>query len=108
MTSRQRRPCWGRGSTASETCNPRRRAWRDDGACLGQNDLFYSAESAYAPLTAREREIARHLAGGATNQQIADHLVLSRRTVEEHVSNILRKLGVRSRHRVAAVLGRVA
>ncbi|PWD94807.1 hypothetical protein DEQ16_14165 [Dietzia maris] len=65
------------------------------------------AESAYAPLTAREREIAGHLADGATNQQIADHLVLSRRTVEEHVSNILRKLGVRSRHRVAAVLGRV-
>mgnify|MGYP001205235288 CR=1 FL=1 len=61
----------------------------------------------YAPaevLTAREREVARHVATGATNQEIADQLVLSRRTVEEHVSNILRKLGVRSRHRVAAAL----
>lgn len=38
---------------------------------------------------------------------LQNHLVLSRRTVEEYVSNILRKLGVRSRHRVAAVLGRV-
>lgn len=65
------------------------------------------AEAVHAPLTAREREIARHLAEGATNQQIADCLVLSRRTVEEHVSNILRKLGLRSRHRVAAVLGQL-
>lgn len=58
--------------------------------------------------TAARTSVGWHLAGGVTNQQIADHLVLSRRTVEEHVSNILRKLGVRSRHRVAAVLGRVA
>ena len=57
-----------------------------------------------AALTAREREIAGYLVEGATNQQIADKLVLSRRTVEEHVSNILRKLGVGSRHQVAAAL----
>lgn len=53
------------------------------------------AEAVHAPLPAGEREIARHLAEGATNQQIADCLVQSRRTIEEHVSNVLHKLGLR-------------
>ena len=60
--------------------------------------------AASAALTAREREVVQHVVNGASNQEIADQLCLSRRTVEEHVSNILRKLGVRSRHHVAAAL----
>lgn len=59
---------------------------------------------AVAVLTAREREVARYVASGLSNQEIADQLSLSRRTVEEHVSKILRKLAVRSRHHVAALL----
>ena len=55
-------------------------------------------------LTRREREVALFVADGLTNIQIADRLVISRRTVEEHVSKILRKLGVRSR---VAVVGLV-
>jgi DNA-binding CsgD family transcriptional regulator len=48
-------------------------------------------------LTGRELEVLRHLAAGETNKAIAADLVLSERTVDRHVSNILAKLGVSSR-----------
>jgi DNA-binding NarL/FixJ family response regulator len=48
-------------------------------------------------LTAREVEVLRLVAGGATNRAIAAELVLSERTVDRHVSNILAKLRVSSR-----------
>jgi non-specific serine/threonine protein kinase len=54
------------------------------------------------PLTAREREIAAHLGAGETNRQIAAALVISERTVDGHVANILRKLGFRTRSQIAA------
>jgi DNA-binding CsgD family transcriptional regulator len=53
-------------------------------------------------LTAREREIAAHLGAGETNRQIAAALVISERTVDGHVANILRKLGFRTRSQIAA------
>ncbi len=55
-------------------------------------------------LTPRETEVADLLADGKTNQQIADALVISRRTAEEHVANVLRKLGLSSRHGVLSAL----
>jgi DNA-binding CsgD family transcriptional regulator len=48
-------------------------------------------------LTAREREIADLVAAGLSNQEIAERLFLSRRTVESHLSRIFTKLDVRSR-----------
>ncbi len=48
-------------------------------------------------LSARELEVLRLVATGATNRTIAEQLVLSERTVDRHVSNILGKLGVSSR-----------
>jgi DNA-binding CsgD family transcriptional regulator len=48
-------------------------------------------------LTAREVEVLRLVATGQTNRAIAAELVLSERTVDRHVSNILTKLGVPSR-----------
>ncbi len=57
-------------------------------------------------LTAREKEIAHLVAEGLSNHQIAESLVLSVRTVENHVHRIIRKLGVRSRHQVAALIER--
>jgi DNA-binding NarL/FixJ family response regulator len=44
------------------------------------------------PLTAREREVLKLIAEGNTNQEIADVLHLSRKTVESHRANIMRKL----------------
>jgi DNA-binding CsgD family transcriptional regulator len=52
-------------------------------------------------LSPREREVARMLAGGRTNREIAEGLFLSPRTVEQHVAKVLRKLGARSRAEVA-------
>jgi len=54
------------------------------------------------PLSAREWEVVRLVARGLTNPQIAEQLVISRRTVDRHVSNILNKLGFTSRGQVAA------
>jgi DNA-binding CsgD family transcriptional regulator len=55
-----------------------------------------------ASLSSREREIAKLLALGLTNRQIADELVISVATVERHVANILIKLDYRSRTQIAA------
>lgn len=52
-------------------------------------------------LTRREREVALLLARGLTNRQVAAELVLSERTVENHVSRILGKLGFHSRAQIA-------
>ena len=50
-----------------------------------------------AGLTAREVEVLRLLAGGLTNIQIAEKLILSPRTVHAHLSSIYSKLGITSR-----------
>jgi DNA-binding NarL/FixJ family response regulator len=48
-------------------------------------------------LTPREQEVMDLLIQGASNREIADRLFLSDKTVKQHMSKILRKLGVRSR-----------
>ena len=55
----------------------------------------------FGGLTPREREVARFLSQGKSNREIAEALVLSERTVENHVGNILTKLGFESRAQVA-------
>jgi DNA-binding NarL/FixJ family response regulator len=52
-------------------------------------------------LSSRELEVLAHLTEGLTDREIADALVISPRTVESHVSNVLRKLGVRNRAEAA-------
>jgi DNA-binding CsgD family transcriptional regulator len=54
-------------------------------------------------LTPREVEVLRLLAGGASTDQIAELLNISRETVRNHVRSILRKLGVHSRLEAIAV-----
>jgi DNA-binding NarL/FixJ family response regulator len=56
-----------------------------------------SAE-AVSKLTPRQREILKELKTGATNRQIAARLVISEQTVKNHVSRVLKKLNLKSRH----------
>ena len=60
------------------------------------------AKEKFAGLTAREREVAGLIAQGKSNREIADALVLSERTIEGHVGNILNKLGFTARTQIAA------
>ncbi len=58
-----------------------------------------------AALTERETEIVGLMATGLSNQAIADRLVLSRRTVENHLHRAYVKLGVSDRAQVARLAG---
>jgi DNA-binding CsgD family transcriptional regulator len=53
-------------------------------------------------LTPAERRVARVVAGGATNREAAARLFVTVRTVELHLTNVYRKLGIRSRTELAA------
>jgi DNA-binding CsgD family transcriptional regulator/predicted negative regulator of RcsB-dependent stress response len=59
-----------------------------------------------APLSPRELEVLSLVAEGRTNHEIAERLVLSEHTVNRHVANILRKLGLPSRAAAASLAGR--
>lgn len=64
---------------------------------VGENGAGGHFDAGLQVLTRREREVARHVARGLTNREVAEHLVLSVRTVETHVRNILVKLELDSR-----------
>ncbi|GAC1642188.1 MAG: hypothetical protein NVS4B9_34430 [Ktedonobacteraceae bacterium] len=60
-----------------------------------------SVKQAWGGLTEREREVAVLIAQGQSNQIIADTLVVTKRTVETHIGNIMFKLGCTSRTQIA-------
>jgi DNA-binding CsgD family transcriptional regulator len=71
------------------------RAWRRGRAAVGEGVLG---------LSEREREVAELIADGNSNREVADLLVVSPKTVERHVTNILSKLGLRNRTELASHL----
>lgn len=66
---------------------------------LERMETDFSALDRPDPLTERETEILRLMAGGYSNKEIANSLGVAEGTVKNHVSNILSKLGVRDRTR---------
>ncbi|HEX5914658.1 MAG TPA: response regulator transcription factor, partial [Rubrobacter sp.] len=76
----------------------------DDSSMIATRTPEQTSATAPRPsaLTRREREVAKLVARGLTNRQIAEELVLSERTVENHVRNVLKKLKLPSRSEVAA------
>ena len=77
-----------------------------DGTIL-RADVYSPANADGAGLSRRELEVVRLLSGGATNREIAEQLVVSRRTVDMHVRNILRKLDCRSRMEAVTRAGEI-
>jgi DNA-binding NarL/FixJ family response regulator len=59
-------------------------------------------------LTSREAEVARLASQGMSNQDIADHLVVSVRTVEAHLSHVYTKFGITSRADLGRALAAAA
>ncbi|WP_216214529.1 ATP-binding protein [Amycolatopsis aidingensis] len=58
------------------------------------------SEHTYERLTMQEMHIARQVAAGATSKEVAGHLFLSPRTIDAHLRNIFRKLGITSRRQL--------
>jgi DNA-binding NarL/FixJ family response regulator len=76
---------------------------------LGKRPTSPPSELVDTPLSVlsrRELEVLALVAEGLTNHDIADRLVLSEHTVNRHVANILRKLGLPSRAAAASLAGR--
>lgn len=57
----------------------------------------WKSQDPYDQLTAREKDVFKLIAEGKTSQQIADTLVVSRKTVEGHRTNLMAKLGLHDR-----------
>jgi DNA-binding CsgD family transcriptional regulator len=71
------------------------RAWRRGGATVG---------GGLTGLSKRELEISHRVADGASNREIGEALIVSPKTVERHVTNILAKLGLRNRTELASLV----
>jgi len=83
-----------------------RRATRLAARCDGAHTpAIATVEGPQEQLSGREREIAQLAAQGLSNREIADKLVLSRRTVENHLQRVYTKLAVTSRGQLVAALG---
>jgi len=72
--------------------------------CEGARPPTLLGAPVVAALTAREREIATLAASGLSSREIADRLVVSVRTVDNHLQRAYRKLGVTRRRQLAGAL----
>jgi DNA-binding CsgD family transcriptional regulator len=87
------------GAVAERPAVPRRTA----GFAAGSPAAASGRPGAPA-LTRREREVAALVAQGPSNREVAERLVISKRTADAHVEHIFSKLGITSRREIPAVL----
>jgi DNA-binding NarL/FixJ family response regulator len=80
------------------------RALAELGVRTGRSGPRHRAGAGWAALSRTERTVAALVAEGLSNTEIAERLVVSRRTVESHVAHILLKLDLRSRAGVSRAL----
>jgi non-specific serine/threonine protein kinase len=78
-------------------------AVRGDADMPGERAAVIPGPRGIDALTRREREVAALVAQGLSNREIAERLVISKRTADAHVEHILAKLGVGSRGEIPAV-----
>jgi DNA-binding NarL/FixJ family response regulator len=92
-----------RGAHAGDLTMPRRMAGRIVKRLVDRSrrNGVPLLEEGLDALSAREREVLRLIADDLTDREVAVALTLSPRTVETHVSNVLRKLGARNRTEAA-------
>lgn len=88
---------WARQHYSALGAVPFARRCADDARAFTVEDVLSDSESA---LTDQEARVARLAAAGLTNQQVADELRVSVKTVEYHLGKIYRKLGIRSRRQL--------
>ncbi|NMO92690.1 LuxR C-terminal-related transcriptional regulator [Actinomycetospora sp. TBRC 11914] len=79
---------------------------RDGGVRLGARGRRSRPSTGWESLTPTERQIAELVGEGMTSPQVGARLFISPRTVQTHISHVLRKLGLRSRVELAAELSR--
>jgi DNA-binding NarL/FixJ family response regulator len=80
--------------------SPRLAGFVLDAFAAGQADVQPSFDPELDQLTTREREVLRLIARGYTYKEIARELFISVKTVESHVSSVLRKLQLSTRHQL--------
>jgi ATP/maltotriose-dependent transcriptional regulator MalT len=89
----------GAGQAPSGPAEP---AWTDPARAARTEPGGPGGSRGAGPLTPRELEIARLIAKGLSNKEIADELVISPATAARHVANILAKLGYTKRAQIAS------
>jgi non-specific serine/threonine protein kinase len=89
-------------------------AWIEGDAMSTDQAVAYALDASQAQevagdraLSPRERQVARLVARGLTNRQLANELVISTRTADHHVASILAKLGLDTRAQIAGWVERI-
>ncbi len=75
-----------------------------NGAPLVHNGILTTECRTLYNLTQRESELIQHLFDGKTNQELAETLYISKKTVENHLYNIYQKMGVKNRVQLIGTL----
>ena len=88
---------------AAAAAEAQARTWADLSPGIRVEGLGSTAGAAL--LTPREREIASHVARGRSSKEVATDLVLSVRTIDNHLANVYAKLGIAGRAQLATALG---